>query len=73
MLGLVKDSQGIFEDPCGNQAEFFRLCVRLARLTGQSPDDRAATDACANRWPKPARWTCTDEHPEQPRPWCRVE
>lgn len=73
MLGLAKDSQGVFEDPCGNQAEFFRLCVRLARLTGQSADDQAATDACATKWPKPTRWTCSVEHPEQPRPWCRVE
>jgi hypothetical protein len=73
MLGLDKNAQGGIEDPCGNQAEFFRLCVRLARITGRSPDDQAATDACANRWPKPARWTCSIEHPEQPRPWCRLE
>jgi hypothetical protein len=72
MLGLDKDGSGATADPCGNQAEFFRLCVRLARLGGQSPDDQAATDTCATRWPKPQRWTCTVEH-NGTRPYCRLE
>ncbi|HEY6982617.1 hypothetical protein [Reyranella sp.] len=72
MLGLDKESSGAVPDPCGNQAEFFRLCVRLARLDGETPDDQAATDLCAARWPKPAGWTCTIEHDGR-RPYCRLE
>lgn len=76
MIGLDKDASGAVPDPCGNQAEFFRLCVRLARLSGQSPDDQAATDACAAHWPKPQGWICTMEHvgeEEGARPYCRLE
>ncbi|MBS0517129.1 MAG: hypothetical protein JSR90_00465 [Proteobacteria bacterium] len=77
MLGLDRDSSGAAPDPCGNQAEFFRLCVRLDRLSGAAADDRAATDDCAARWPKPAGWTCTDAHTEDggrnTRPYCRLE
>ncbi len=72
MLGLDKDASGAIADPCGNQSEFFRLCIRLARLSGRSPDDQAATDACAARWPKPQRWTCSMEH-NGTRPYCRFE
>jgi len=72
MLGLDKDASGAIPDPCGNQAEFFRLCVRLARLGGQSSDDQVATDNCAAYWPKPQGWTCTVEH-DGARPYCRLE
>ncbi|WIM12760.1 hypothetical protein [Enhydrobacter sp.] len=72
MLGLDKDASGAIPDSCGNQAEFFRLCVRLARLGGDATDDQAATDACAARWPRPAAWTCTVEHDGR-RPYCRLE
>ena len=72
MLGLDKDASGAVPDPCGNQAEFFRLCVRLARLGGQSSDDQVATDDCAAHWPKPKGWTCTVEH-DGARPYCRLE
>ncbi|HYC66143.1 MAG TPA: patatin-like phospholipase family protein, partial [Reyranellaceae bacterium] len=54
MIGLEPGSG----DECGNGAEFFRLCVRLARLTGDSATDEAATERCAGRWPKPNGWTC---------------
>ena len=72
MLGLDKDGSGATADPCGNQAEFFRLCVRLARLDGEASDDQTATDTCAARWPKPQGWTCTVEHDGR-RPYCRLE
>lgn len=71
MLGVGQDASAV-ADPCGNQVEFFRLCMRLARLGGQSPDDQAATDACAERWPRPPGWTCTIEH-DGARPYCRLE
>ncbi len=58
MLGLEPNASGAVDDPCGNGAEFFRLCMRLARLTGKEADDIAATDACAKKWPRPANWKC---------------
>jgi hypothetical protein len=55
MLGLDKDSR----DDCGNGAEFFRLCMRLARLsTGMNDHD--ASNECAKRWPRPANWLCIE-------------
>ncbi len=78
MLGLDKDDKGVIDDWCGNQAEFFRLCVRLARLSGESRDDQEATDVCALRWPKPKDWVCdADAHSDAPakwrRPFCHVK
>lgn len=41
------------EDPCGNGAEFRRLCVRLRLLTGEAVDAAAALDKCLEAgWPK---------------------
>ena len=72
MLGLDKGWDGKISDPCGNQVEFFRLCVRLARLSGKADDDQAATQSCtANGWPRPEKWTC-DPVPNHPRIFCRV-
>jgi hypothetical protein len=71
MLGLTKGTNGIYDDPCGNQVEFFRLCVRLTRLSGAAPDDHKATDACeAKGWPRPAKWTCDDKAHDGRRPYC---
>lgn len=73
MLGLPQGPADPKTDPCGNRAEFFRLCVRLARLTGTSPDDQAATDACkAKGWPWPDGWTCNDKAHGGSRPYCYV-
>jgi hypothetical protein len=53
-------------DECGNAAEFFRLCTRLARLTGAAADDEAAMNYCmqqrtpAKPWVRPAGWKCID-------------
>jgi hypothetical protein len=55
MLGL-EDS---VRDDCGNGAEFFRLCMRLSRLTG-GMNDLDASNACAERWPRPVNWLCID-------------
>lgn len=42
------------DDPCGNGAEFRRLCVRLRVLTGEAADERAARTACRDAgWPGP--------------------
>jgi hypothetical protein len=56
-------------DPCGNGAEFFRLCVRLARLTGEVEDDKAATALCEGerKWKRPAAWKCTEVFAGTPR------
>jgi hypothetical protein len=56
-------------DPCGNGAEFFRLCVRLARLTGEAEDDKAATALCEGerKWKRPAAWKCTEVFAGTPR------
>jgi hypothetical protein len=73
MLGLTKGANGLHDDPCGNQIEFFRLCVRLARLTGAAGDDHKATDACeAKGWPKPPDWRCDDAAHDGKRPYCRL-
>jgi hypothetical protein len=62
-------------DECGNAAEFFRLCTRLARLSGAAADDRAATTYCEKKhgpgpaaWVKPKGWTCLVDrtHPGAP-------
>jgi hypothetical protein len=62
-------------DECGNAAEFFRLCTRLARLSGAAADDRAATTYCEKShgpgpaaWVKPKDWTCLVDrtHPGAP-------
>ena len=62
-------------DECGNAAEFFRLCTRLARLSGAAADDRAATTYCEKKhgpgpaaWVKPKDWTCLVDrtHPGAP-------
>ncbi|MFI5001017.1 MAG: hypothetical protein ACHQK9_14150 [Reyranellales bacterium] len=79
MLGLTKGANGTFADPCGNQVEFFRLCVRLERLTGTSKDDIKATESCqAKGWPRPSGWVCDeDAHkgtgPNENRPWCHLK
>lgn len=72
MLGLYPASDGIVHDPCGNKVEFFRLCVRLARLSGRVDDDEAGTRWCKEEggWPEPVGWTC-DPVPGHPRPFCR--
>jgi hypothetical protein len=73
MLGLVKNANGQYDDPCGNQVEFFRLCVRLARLSGTASDDHKATDACeAKGWPRPHDWQCDDTAHDGKRPYCRL-
>lgn len=58
-------------DPCGNAAEFFRLCVRLARLSGEAGDDKAATELCETqrKWPRPAAWTCREVSVGDDRRW----
>lgn len=74
MLGLTKGSNGAIDDPCGNRIEFFRLCVRLARLTGAAADDRKATDACeAKGWPRPQNWECDDNAHDGRRPYCHYK
>jgi hypothetical protein len=40
------------QDICGNAAEFFRLCVKLARVAEGLNDGDARTQ-CAQRWPAP--------------------
>jgi len=72
MLGLYPAADGIVHDPCGNKVEFFRLCVRLARLSGRVDDDEAGTRWCKEEagWPVPVGWTC-DPVPNHPRPFCR--
>ena len=66
MIGLDGDA-----DPCGNAAEFFRLCTRLARLTGAAGNDYDATAYCATKerspgqlaWRKPKNWECLPNDP----------
>lgn len=71
MLGLEKDATGKILDHCGNQAEFFRLCVRLARLTTKNVDDIEATRVCEERgWPKPMGWDCDSRAHDGKRPFC---
>jgi hypothetical protein len=41
-------------DVCGNAAEFFRLCVKLARVAEGLNEDEA-TAQCGVRWPEPSR------------------
>jgi hypothetical protein len=56
-------------DVCGNAAEFFRLCTRLARLTvAAANDDVAASDYCDKdknpagpKWERPKDWDCADD------------
>lgn len=73
MLGLTRGADGAYGDPCGNQAEFFRLCVRLARLTGEAADDHTASDACeAKGWPRPRDWKCDDAAHDGKRPYCSL-
>jgi hypothetical protein len=55
MLGLDPGSA----DECGNRAEFFRLCMRLNRVAG-GMNDLQASNACAQRWPRPANWLCIE-------------
>ncbi|MCA0301983.1 MAG: hypothetical protein LCH95_06210 [Proteobacteria bacterium] len=51
MLGLTADRG----DPCGNQAEFVRLCRRLATL-GDGKAEATAMQECAARWkPQPGK------------------
>ena len=51
MLGLDGTT-----DPCGNRAEFFRLCERIERLSGKSRTEPLATQACADKgWPTPVK------------------
>jgi hypothetical protein len=74
MLGLEKDATGKIVDNCGNQAEFFRLCVRLARLTGKDVDDIKATSVCKERgWPEPKGWDCDESAHDGKRPYCRLK
>ncbi|QQS11384.1 MAG: hypothetical protein IPK81_17620 [Rhodospirillales bacterium] len=62
-------------DPCGNGAELFRLCVRLARLTGAAADDKEATLSCERRepprraWTKPDAWGCREVGEGGDRRW----
>jgi len=62
-------------DPCGNAVEFFRLCVRLARLSGVADNDKAASAFCETdrKWPRPKAWQC-DEFGDgtHRRWWCRM-
>jgi len=58
-LGLNPKAPADGADRCGNRIQFFRLCVRLARLTGQAENDPDATTQCSARWPRPERWRCT--------------
>jgi hypothetical protein len=39
-------------DHCGNAAEFYRLCVKLARVADGLKEDEAQAE-CAKRWPTP--------------------
>ena len=55
MLGIDPDSR----DDCGNGAEFFRLCMRLNRLT-TGANDLDASATCAAKWPRPANWLCIE-------------
>jgi len=42
------------DDPCGNGAEFRRLCMRLRLLTGEAADTATALAKCLEaRWPRP--------------------
>ena len=58
MLGLDPEPNGQIADPCGNKVEFFRLCVRLARLSGEASGDEEATRSCEAKWPRPDNWKC---------------
>jgi hypothetical protein len=49
-----RDTSAADLDPCGNAAEFHRLCVKLARVADGLDDDQAQAQ-CAGRWPSPAR------------------
>ena len=78
MLGITPDDKGTYPDHCGNQIEFFRLCVRLERLTGRSADDHAATLACESteRWRRrPDGWDCCVPEPGSrlKRPFCGMQ
>lgn len=55
MLGIDENSR----DDCGNGTEFFRLCMRLSRLTSGT-NDLDASNACAERWPRPVNWLCIE-------------
>lgn len=73
MLGLDPEPNGEIADPCGNKVEFFRLCVRLARLSGDADGDEEATRRCeAKGWPRPANWTCEPARNGPPRIYCRA-
>jgi hypothetical protein len=70
MLGLAPGDR----DYCGNGVEFFRLCMRLSRVSGEAPDDKAATALCetAKQWPRPKDWQCCVPAPGSAlkRPYC---
>jgi hypothetical protein len=70
MLGLAPGDK----DYCGNGVEFFRLCMRLTRVSGEAPDDEAATRICetTKHWPKPDGWECCMPAPgsKLKRPYC---
>lgn len=71
MLGIGDNAV----DHCGNFAEFFRLCLRLERVSGRADDDMAATQACRGRWGKePVGWNCCDPEPGSriKRPYCGI-
>ncbi len=73
MLGLDTEPNGSIADPCGNKLEFFRLCMRLARLSGRAEDDEAGTKWCGKAgWPVPEGWTCAPV-PGHPRAFCRYQ
>jgi hypothetical protein len=73
MLGLDTEPNGSIADPCGNKLEFFRLCMRLARLSGRAEDDEAGTKWCGDAgWPVPEGWSC-EPVPGHPRAYCRYK
>ena len=47
-----RDTTAADGDPCGNAAEFYRLCVKLARVADGLKDEEAHAQ-CAARWPSP--------------------
>jgi hypothetical protein len=70
MLGLDAEPNGQIADPCGNKVEFFRLCVRLARLSGDATGDEEATRSCEAKWPRPENWECRPADNGPPRIFC---
>ncbi len=73
MLGLDPEPNGTIADPCGNKLEFFRLCMRLTRLSGRAEDDAAGTKWCSEAgWPVPEGWSC-EPVLGHPRAYCRYK